>query len=95
VSILETGSPCPYFEKKAVFIYTTGRQPCSFWRKAVNVLWMQAVHVYILKKRQSLSILEAGSHVHSGGRQSMFMFLKKRQSLSIQEAVSHVHFSGW
>ncbi len=73
MSILELGSPCPCFDKKAVLIYTGGRQPCPFWK--------QAVHVHILKKRQSLSILQAGSHVHSGGRQSMSSGC--RQSMSI------------
>ncbi len=63
---LNFNSPCPCFEKKAVFIYIGGSEPCPFWR--------QAVHVHVLKKRQSLSILEAGSNVHSGGRQSMSMF---------------------
>jgi hypothetical protein len=84
MSILEAGSPCPCFKKKAVFIYTGGRQQCPFWR--------QAVHVHVLKKRQSLS--KAGSHVHSGGRQSMSMFLKKGSLSIILEAGSHVHSGG-
>ncbi len=93
------GSPCPCFEKKAgshvhsggrqsmpifwkkaVFIYTGGRQPCPFWR--------QAVHVHVLKKRQSLYItLEAGSHVHSGGWQSMSSGFGQSMSMFWKKAV--------
>jgi hypothetical protein len=69
MSILEAGSHCPCFDKKAVFIYSEGRQPCPFWRQAVHDLWILTVHVYILKKgshflfwrQAAMSFLEAGS----------------------------------
>ncbi len=82
MSILEAGSPCPCFDKRAVFIYTGGRQPCPFWR--------QAVHVHVLKKRHAvlISILEAGSHVHSGGRQSMTSGFRQSMSMFWKKAVS-------
>jgi hypothetical protein len=86
MSILEAGSPCPCFEKKAVFIYNTGgRQPCPFWRLAVNVLWIWAVHVHVLKKGSLYLYWRQAVHVH---------VLKKWQSLSILEAGTHVHSGG-
>ncbi len=69
---LDFGSSCLHSEDWTVFICTGGRQPCPFWR--------QAVYVHVLKKRQSLSIPEAGSHVHSRGRQYMSFGFKQFMS---------------
>jgi hypothetical protein len=62
--------------EQAVHVYSKDKQarstlkigsPYLFWRQAVHVIGILAVHVYILKNGQSLSILEAGSHAHFGG----------------------------
>jgi hypothetical protein len=68
------GSP----DQPAVVSRDQSQLPTSY-----TLIWRQAVHIHVLKKRQAaMSILEAGSPCPC---------FEKRQSLSILEAGNHVH----
>ncbi len=66
---------CPLFWKKAILIYSEGRQPCPFWRLIVHGKYSgcrQFMFPWGMQSmcRKSMSILEQAVHFYSKDKQT-------------------------